>query len=337
VFAGIRGWRYRTRWIWPSIACEVLLAVPTTVVLVFAVLAADGSFLIRKDPPVPPLSPRRARLAARLREVRAAAFSSGSELARRLGWQQSRVSKMETGKQLPTEQDIQLWVAACGAADPVAAELRGLLTSARIEYVTHRDEALARGGIAGLDVQVGVLEAQATHIAEWQPGMIPGLVQTAGYATELLARPGRPTMTEDAAGQAAAVAAARTKRQDSLYQPGRRIEVIVGEAALRSAPGTVQTLLGQLDRLVSLSELPTVELRVVPFPAMPVMPLSGFRVHDDHVVFIETLTGEQQLSDPQEVAVYVTALELLRAAGATGPDAVALIRRVAAELRPGAG
>ena len=65
---------------------------------------------------------------------------------------------------------------------------------------------------------------------------------------------------------------------------------------------------------------------------MPVMPLSSFYMHDD-VVYIETLMVEQRLSEPDEVAVYVRAFGLLRAAAATGPDAVALIQRVAAELR----
>lgn len=129
-----------------------------------------------------------------------------------------------------------------------------------------------------------------------------------------------------------AVAIERIRRQDILYQPGRRIEIIVGEAALRSTPGTIPTLLGQLDRLVSVSDLPTIEFGIVPFPMMPVMPLSSFCLHDD-VVYIETLTGEQQLYEPDEVAVYQKAFELLRTAALTGSDAVVLIQRIATDLR----
>lgn len=102
--------------------------------------------------------------------------------------------------------------------------------------------------------------------------------------------------------------------------------------ALRSAPGTIGTLLGQLDRLVAVADLPTVELGIVPFPAMPIMPLSNFYIHDD-VVYIETLTGEQQLVEPNEVAVYVKAFDLLRPGALTGAEAVTFIQRVAAELR----
>lgn len=52
-------------------------------------------------------------------------------------------------------------------------------------------------------------------------------------------------------------------------------------------------------------------------------------------MYIETLTAEKQLSQPDEVAVYKKAFELIRAASLTGADPVALIQRVAAELRRG--
>lgn len=279
-----------------------------------------------------PVSPRRARLAARLRALRATAAPSGNQFATLIGWQQSRVSKLETGKQLPTEADIRAWVAATKSSESVETELLGLLTAARIEYVTHRDESRSEGSLAKVQQQLAALESQATHIAEWQPAMVAGLVQTAAYARELLDRPGRPTMVDVAKHDPQAVATERVRRQDILYQPGRRIEIILGEAALRSTPGTIETLLGQLDRLVSVSDLPTVELGIIPFPMMPVMPLSSFSLHDD-VVYIETLTGEQQLYEPDEVAVYRKAFELLRAASVTGPDIVGLIQRIATELR----
>ncbi|MGH3787972.1 MAG: helix-turn-helix domain-containing protein [Pseudonocardiaceae bacterium] len=281
------------------------------------------------------VSPRRARLAARLKALRAGAAPSGSEFGRIIGWQQSKVSKLETGKQLPTEADIRTWVAASGTSESVTAELLGLLAAARIEYVTHRDESRIEGGLTKVQEAQAAAEARITHIAEWQPAMIPGLVQTAAYARELFQRPDRSTLTDPGDIDPDAMAAGRIRRQDVLYQPGRRIELILGEAALRSTPGTIATLLGQLDRLVSVIDLPTVELAIVPFPLMPVMPLSSFYMHDE-IVYIETLTAEQRLSEPDEVAVYVRAFGLLREAAATGPDAVALIQRVAAELRIGA-
>lgn len=279
-----------------------------------------------------PVSPRRARLAARLKALRAGAAPSGSEFARIIGWSQPRVSKLETGKQLPTEADIRAWVVASGASESVAAELLGLLAAARVEYVLHRDESRIEGGLTKVQEAQAAAEARVSYIAEWQPAMVPGLVQTAAYARELLERTDRSTLTDPGDVDPEAMATGGVRRQDVLYQPGRRIELILGEAALRSTPGTIGTLLGQLDRLVSVIDLPTVVLGIVPFPLMPVMPLSSFYMHDD-IVYIETLTGEQRLSEPDEVAVYVKAFRLLHEAAVTGPDAVTFIQRVAAELR----
>lgn len=62
------------------------------------------------------------------------------------------------------------------------------------------------------------------------------------------------------------------------------------------------------------------------------MPLSGFWLDED-VVYIETLTGEQQLTGLDDIAVYAKACELLSVSSLADQDAVALIQRVAAELR----
>lgn len=280
------------------------------------------------------LTPRRALLASRLRAVRVVAFASGQQLADHVGWQQSRVSKLETGAQFPTEADIATWVQATRAGTETHEELLALLAAARIEYTTHRDESRKPGGLASLQARIGAAESQVRGIRQWHPAMVLGLLQTAAYARELLTGPLGMSHPEHGAAQVEALVAERIRRQEILYQPGRRIELIISEAALCSAPGSVDTLLGQLDRLVALAGLTTVEIGVVAFPAMPVAPLSGFVLHDDTVAFVETLTGTQQLDDPDEVAVYVAAFERLRAAALYGDDAVAVIRRAMTRLRP---
>jgi transcriptional regulator with XRE-family HTH domain len=280
-----------------------------------------------------PRNPHRARLAARLRALRAAAGLSGSRLAEQLGWPQPRVSKLETGKQIPTENDLDAWLIATRAGEEQASELAGLLSAARIEYATWRGVQRTAGGLAGRHAERAAWEAATTRIAEYQPAMIPGLVQTAAYARALLTSPLAHAMDITEA-DADALVAERVKRQDILYQPGRTIEVILGEAALWNTPGTVAVLQGQLDRLISFAELPSLELGLVPRDVpMPIAPLGCFAVYDNEFVLVETLTGEQRLDDPDEVATYLKAFNQLRDACATGPDAIALIRHVIDELR----
>ncbi|HEY1970608.1 MAG TPA: DUF5753 domain-containing protein [Pseudonocardia sp.] len=127
-----------------------------------------------------------------------------------------------------------------------------------------------------LDTGLVQMEAEARRLACWQPAMKPGLVQTPAYARELLSRPGRPSMAGLSEEDIEALIVERIRRQEVLYAPGKQIELYIGEAALRTAPGTVDTLLGQLDRLATLAGLGAVEVGVIPFPAMPIMPLCSF-------------------------------------------------------------
>ena len=167
-----------------------------------------------------PRNPHRARLAARLRALRAAAGLSGNRLAQQLGWPQPRVSKLETGKQVPTEDDLKAWFTATGATEEQAAELAELLSAARIEYATWRGVQRTAGGLARRHAERGMWEAATTRIAEYQPAMVPGLVQTTAYARALLTSPLASTMNITEADTDALVAE-RVKRQDILYQPGR--------------------------------------------------------------------------------------------------------------------
>ena len=280
------------------------------------------------------LNPQRVRLAARLRALRTAAFPSGNQFARHIGWAQSKVSKLETGAQRPSEDDVREWVRATDHGADVEAEVLAMATAARFEYSTVRDDVRRGGGIAAAQVQIAGLESAATHIAEYQPIMLPGLVQTAAYARELLALHGGPMTAGASEDEVEALVSARIRRQEILYQPGKQIQLVIGEAALHDPPGSIETLVGQLDRLVAVAGLASIDLAVLPVGTrMPVLPLSSFAAHDKQVVFVETMTGEQRLDQPDEVAVYVKAFELLRNAAATGPDAVALIQRVAAGLR----
>lgn len=280
-----------------------------------------------------PRNPHRARLAARLRALRAAAGLSGNRLAQQLGWPQPRVSKLETGKQIPTEDDLDAWVTATGSKGEHAAELAALLSAARIEYAMWRSVQRTAGGPAGRHAERAAWEAATTRIAEYQPAMLPGLVQTTAYARDLLTSPLAAAMNITEA-DADAMVAERVKRQDILYQPGRQLQIVVGEAALWNTPSTVDTLVNQLDRLISFAGLPNLEFGVLPTGApMPIPPLAGFSVYDDDFVLVETLTGEQRLDDPDEVGVYVKAFDRLHEAAAIGEGAVELIQRVAAKLR----
>lgn len=249
-----------------------------------------------------------------------------------VGWQQARVSKLERAQQRPTEADIQQWADATAASERQRDELRELLSAARIEYATFGQLYRRAGGAVADQASTAGRDAESSRIAEYQPSMIPGLLQTSAYAREVLSLPCGPSSSGASASEIEGIVGERMKRQDVLYQPGKKIQLVMGEAALRTRFGAQEILVGQLDRLVSIVGLSGVELGVIPFTTpLPVYPLTNFVLYDDSVL-IESITAQQRLDGADEVALYERFFAQLRDAAATGPDAVALIRRVMTDL-----
>lgn len=280
-----------------------------------------------------PNTPQRALLARRLRELRAAAFTSGSALARHLGWHQTRVSKLEQGNQRPTDDDLREWAEAVGASPAQLDELYELASAARIEYATFQHRYRQHGGAVAEQETTAREDAASSRIAEFQPAMIPGLLQTAAYARDILTRPCGPASNGVTPGEIDQIVGKRMERQQVLYQPDQQTQIVMGEAALRTRFGTTETLIGQLDRLLALTGYAHVEIGVVPFTAaMPVFPLTNFLLYDDHVL-IESITAQQRLDSPDDVKSYESYFDQLREAAVTGPELEALLLRVSANLR----
>jgi transcriptional regulator with XRE-family HTH domain len=90
----------------------------------------------------------RGRLAEALKALRVGADLSGARLAGMLGWLQSKVSKIETRKQFPSEGDIAAWAGASGAAPETASDLLAMLRGARVEYGAWKDAYRESGPVA---------------------------------------------------------------------------------------------------------------------------------------------------------------------------------------------
>jgi transcriptional regulator with XRE-family HTH domain len=276
-------------------------------------------------------------LAAQLRALREDAGLTGTSLAQQVGWGQSKVSKIETGRQLPTEDDIRQWARVVGAPAAEVEELLASLERAKVEFATWREQYRAAGSGADKQADIRALEARATRIGEFQPAFIPGLLQTAQYARELLL-----AWAVDAAQGAFGIneagvdrlVAARMQRQQLLYEPGKQVQLVILEAALYSRVCSAETLAGQLDRLIAVTSLPNVEFGIIPFTtSLPVFPICSFMIFDTELVTVESLTGEQQVNEPDQIALYDRFLTLLRDSAAHGQGAVALIHRALTELR----
>lgn len=265
-----------------------------------------------------------AGLATKLRDLRKAANLTGAQLATRIGdgWTQSKVSKLETGKQLPTDDELTAWCTACGNTLPLPA-LRALLAEALGMHREFRQQM--RLGQAPIQRGYDELVRGALVVRNFEVTAIPGLLQVPGYARARIADNVRLYGADPAEAEAAI--AARLARQQVLADPSRRFEFVITEACLRLLTCPPDAMLAQLVRLLELTTgAPEhVTFGVIPFGEyLDVIPQNAFLLLDDELAIAESFTGEMTLHG-DEAAVYVSAMDAMVRQSVTGPAARALV------------
>lgn len=265
-------------------------------------------------------------LPERLYRLRKGAGLNQGQLASDLGWDRTKVSKIETGTQRPSGDDIRAWAAA--ASHPEAAdELLDLLADVEAVHRTWRGQL--RGGGAAVQDDYDRRVRAAKVIRAVSPLVMPGLLQTAGYARAIITQVAETSGPVDID----AMVEARMRRQEALYDPSRVFEFVTTEAALRMPPCPPQVMAGQLDRLLSL-DLDNVTLGIIPLGIqLPVVPQAGFLLVDDTAI-VEVHGGSDTLGE-RESAVYSHVFERLMGVAVTGDEARRLITTAAASLRSG--
>jgi hypothetical protein len=93
------------------------------------------------------------------------------------------VSRLENGKQTATVADVQAWTSATGVRTEISEELIEDLRSLRVEYATWQRQL--RDGFAPRQRVGRLLEDGTTTLRNFQPELVPGLLQTADYARAL--------------------------------------------------------------------------------------------------------------------------------------------------------
>lgn len=263
-------------------------------------------------------------LVEKLRSLRReAGFRRQSDLASRLGWDRTRVSKIETGTQRPTEEDIRAWADMTGHPE-AAGELLDLLADVEAVHKTWRGRL--RGGGAEVQDEYDRRIRGAKRMRAVSPLVVPGLLQTEGYARAIITAGAEVWGIDDVD----ATIEARMRRREVLYTD-RTFEFITTEAALRMPPCPPEVMRGQLDRLMSL-DLPNVTLAIIPLGVqLPIVPQNNFMLVDDAAT-IEASGSEDTLGE-RESDVYAQVFDRLMRVAVTGEAARDLIVIAADELR----
>ncbi|MGA5701821.1 DUF5753 domain-containing protein [Peterkaempfera bronchialis] len=265
----------------------------------------------------------REALGARLRGFRKdAGFKSGRAFAAAAGWAESKVSRIENGKQNASEDDIRAWCEHTGNQQQ-AADL--IATLRHIEELWLEWRRQLGTGAAPRQRRALPVYARTQVFRIFHPTVVWGTLQTAEYAAETFKQViGYYEVPDDTD----AAVAKRLERQQYLYQGQRRFNVLLAEQALYSNVGGPEVMRGQLDRLLAVMGLVRVSLGIIPRSAETKIWLgNSFSMFDDRLVLVETYSAEFSVTQPQEIALYARAFDLLRSSAVYGDSARSLIRR----------
>lgn len=241
------------------------------------------------------LGQRKDELASALRDARKGAGLTGDRLAARCGMSQSKISKIETGKVLPSVTDVERMLTALGVGGERTADLMTLARLANTEFQSLR--ASLRRGLHQKQRELAALEADSQHIRFFLPLMITGLLQTPEYARASLAH---------FPGDHPQAIAKRLDRQAALYNPARRFTFVLAEAAVRWQLCEPRVMAVQMGRLASLSELPNIRLGIIPLDRhVPDGPLNTFTIYDERIATAETFGGVIMMRDPRDIAYHL--------------------------------
>jgi plasmid maintenance system antidote protein VapI len=170
------------------------------------------------------------------------------------------------------------------------------------------------------------VEMRTTTIRAWSPGVMPGLLQAEDYVTALVSA--APGATADKVAERVANRMARQKRVLFRDDPPQA-HFLVDITSLRRMPAALMST--QLRHLLTVSELPSVTMQVVPECWHPGLP-GGFVVADGAAYTESMLTG-QVYADEETVSGLSRRFASIAYEAMRVSESLALIREMLARER----
>jgi transcriptional regulator with XRE-family HTH domain len=183
-------------------------------------------------------------------------------------------------------------------------------------------------------VAVG-LEESASLIRAYEPQVVPGLLQTEGYARAITAASFPKASKEETKRRVTL----RLSRQELLTRAAAPdYWVVMDETVLRRPVGGSQVMRDQLADLIKTAGLPNFTIQVIPFAAGWHPALYGmfnvFRFPAPElpdVVYSEGLTSAYYLNKPEDTARYIEALDHMCAQAASPEQTISILHHVMKE------
>jgi hypothetical protein len=264
-----------------------------------------------------------------LRHAMEIARINGKDLADRLGWTPTKVSRLLTGRRGAEEMEVAEFLAVCGIKGQERNRLLALCREQDTQSWFQQFGARLPGQIKTLIDH----ENQAGRISQFHALVVPGLLQTGTYARDLFSSSATvPTNEIDTR------VAARAGRQTIFSRTERpECSFIIHEFVLRLPVGGAEVMSEQLHHLIRLSVRPYITIRVVPAEHGAHAGSAGSFIllespEFNPVVYLEGETSGLFLERPEEVAAYREVLRSLAAIALSEGESRDLIAAVATDL-----
>lgn len=283
--------------------------------------------------PVSPSSSAQAAreaVAGRLRDLRKEAGLTVVELADRCDWHHSKTSRIENALTGPTANDIRKWCRATNAEDQTQDLI---VQSVNAESMYREWRHQIRSGLKQLQESSAQLFRETELFRVYSSTLVPGLLQTEGYASGVLHLSAR--FRELPFDDSAEAARARVERSRIIHEPGRRFVLIVEESVLYCQISDAEAMAAQLGYLLTAGALPAVSLGIIPMATRDrtQWPRETFHIYDDQLVSVEFVSARVRITQPSEIALYLKAFEQLRGMAVYGTEARELVLRAIQALR----
>jgi len=280
--------------------------------------------------------PRR-QLGRLLREARREAGITLDGAAAALEYSRQKIWRIESGLGPVRTLDVKAMCDLYSVPPAMVGVLTGLAAETKARGWWH---AYGDTVPQWFELFVG-LEASASRLRSYDEALVPGLLQTEGYARAVNQHWSR---SDDDRERAIEV---RLQRQSLLRRrlpPAPQLDVVLSEAVLRRTIRDRHAMIDQLRHLLAADDLPNVSIRVLPLAAGPHrgaeagtfvildFPHSKGRQAEPPTVYSESLTGAAYLDKPDELAAYDWVWSGLETLALDGGQSKEMISQIIGEI-----
>lgn len=246
---------------------------------------------------------RMRRVARTLLQWRESRGVNAADVAKKAGWSGAKQSRLENATQpIQPAQVITLAL----LYDVPEAERDVVFNACLSAQQEGWWDAVRREALVADLLDYVEFESEATTVHTFKIDLVPGLMQTSGYAAAIESA----FLPQASAEVIRERVDARIRRQERLDGDNQiHIEAVLTEGALRAQVGGPEVMAQQLDRLVDLAKLPNVDLRVIAatgaYPAMGT-PFSILSFAGDYpdVGYIESIDKGVYIEEPEDLKPY---------------------------------